>query len=114
MILLFLLSLLFTQRCGAPLAIRAASTVRRKNTRAVLHLLCSEMEIGTEFTKKLNELKNEDGKPLYEAEQGRWQRDQTVPRFKGKVDVRIELLDLSGRKTRKQREADYRGQRKVG
>jgi type IV pilus assembly protein PilM len=85
-----------------------------KNARVVLHLLCTDMAVGTEFTKKLNELTSEDGKPIYVAQQGRWQRDTTLPKFKGKVDVRIELLELSGRKTLKQRERDHRELRKIG
>jgi type IV pilus assembly protein PilM len=86
-----------------------------ENARITLHLLCSDLEVGTEFTKNLNELTNADGLPIYKAEQGRWQQAKAPdPRFKGRVDVSIELLELSGRKTPKQRERDYRELRNVG
>lgn len=87
--------------------------VKAKRTHIKLDLLCSDMEIGTEFVKKLNNLRTEDGELIYKAEQGRWQQVKTIdPKFKGKVDVSIELFELSGRKTLKQREKDYRAMRK--
>ncbi|MFQ5804870.1 MAG: pilus assembly protein PilM [Phycisphaerae bacterium] len=86
-----------------------------KNADITLHILASDRVVATEFTKKLNELTNEDGQRIYKAEQGTWAEVKTIdPRFKGKVDIRIELLELAGRQTLKQREAEYRRLRKVG
>jgi len=86
-----------------------------KGADITLHVLASDRVVATEFVKKLNELKNEEGEQIYKAEQGTWAEVKTIdPRFKGKVDIRVELLELAGRQTLKQREAEYRRQRKVG
>lgn len=74
-----------------------------------LQLMCSDRKVAAEFARKLNELQTADGAPLYQAEQKRWQTVKTVdPRFKGKCDVEIELLELTQRKTIDRREKEYR------
>jgi type IV pilus assembly protein PilM len=86
-----------------------------KNARVILRLSCSDLEVGTEFVKKLNSLTDADGQPIYKAEQGSWQQGTAVdPKFKGRVEVRVEILELSERKTLKEREREYRQLRKVG
>ncbi len=86
-----------------------------KNANITIGLMCSDWEVATAFVKNLNELTTDDGKRIYKAEQGGWQDVKTVDpeKFKGKVDVRIELLELTARKPIKQREKDYRAMRKI-
>jgi len=86
-----------------------------KNADITIGLLCRDWEIATEFVKKLNELTNEKGERLYKADQGSWQDVKTIDpeKFKGKVDIRIELLELTGREDIKAREKGYRAMRKI-
>lgn len=59
-----------------------------------LKLSCSNWEIATDFVKKLNEVEV-GGKRLYRAKQGAWLDTKTVdPRFKGRVDVTVELIEV--------------------
>ena len=90
-------------------------TFNLKNANITVGLMCSNWEVATEFVKNLNALTTDDGERLYKAEQGGWQDVKTPfpDKYKGKVDVRIELLKLTSRKTIKQREKDYRAMRKV-
>jgi len=78
-------------------------------------LMCNDWQIATEFVGKLNELTIEDGQRLYKAEQRGWQDVKTVDpeKFKGKVDVEIELLELTSRKPIQEREKDCRAMRKI-
>ena len=86
-----------------------------KNAVITIKLLCRDPEVPTEFVKKLNDLRNAKNENLYWAEQGRWQDAKTIDQelFRGKVDVRIELLELTGRKETKAREKDYRALKKI-
>lgn len=71
-------------------------------------LLCSEWEVANEFAQKLNDFRTEDGKRLYRADQGAWAKVKTVdPKFKLKVDCRIDLLELNDRTPIKQRKREY-------
>jgi type IV pilus assembly protein PilM len=81
-----------------------------KTAHITVGLMCSNWEVATEFVKNLNALTTEDGRHLYKAEQGGWQDVKTTypNKYKGKVDVRIELLALEGQKSSKQREKEYR------
>ena len=86
-----------------------------KNAKITLKLLCTDRKVATEFAKALNEVRTKDRQPVYVATQLGWKQGKTIdPKFKGKIDIEIELLELSGRKTPKQREKAYRDLRKVG
>lgn len=62
--------------------------------RITLKLLCSNWEVATDFVKKLNELEV-GSKRIYRAKQGSWQETSTIdPRFKGRVDVTVELIEV--------------------
>ena len=79
-----------------------------ENALITVKLLCSEWEIANEFAQKLNDFRTEDGRRLYRADQGTWAKVKTVdPKFKLKVDCRIDLLDLSNRPSIKQRRKKY-------
>ncbi len=86
-----------------------------KNAKITMGLMCNDWQIATEFVGKLNELTIEDGQRLYKAEQRGWQDVKTVDpeKFKGKVDVEIELLELTSRKPIQEREKDCRAMRKI-
>jgi hypothetical protein len=85
-----------------------------ENALITVKFLCSDWEIANEFAQKLNDFRTEDGKRLYRADQGTWAKTKTVdPKFKLKVDCRIELLELTNRKSIKQREKEYRKLRDV-
>jgi type IV pilus assembly protein PilM len=81
-----------------------------KTAHITVGLMCSNWEVATEFVKNLNALTTDDGRQLYKAEQGGWQDVKTPypDKYKGKVDVRIELLELADRKSTKQRDKEYR------
>ena len=80
-----------------------------------LNLLCSDRDVATRFVNRLNEVVGARGQRLYRAEVGTWQQAKTIdPRFKGRVDVRIELLEVTGRPDVKQREQEYRRMRRIG
>ncbi len=71
-------------------------------------LLCSDWEVANQFAKKLNEFRTPEGHRIYRADQGAWTKTKTVdPKFKLKVDCRIELLELSQRPDKKARKAKY-------
>ena len=86
-----------------------------KNSNITVGLLCCDWEVATAYVKKLNELTDQNGLRIYKAEQGGWQDVKTIDpdKFKGKVDVKIELLELTERKTIKQREKEYREMKKI-
>jgi type IV pilus assembly protein PilM len=86
-----------------------------KNAKITIGLLCNDWQVATEFVDRLNELTTEDGQRLYKAEQRGWQDVKTIDpeKFKGKVDVDIELLELTGREPIQEREKDYRSMRKI-
>ena len=85
-----------------------------KNQSITLRLECSDSAVALEFAERLNELQTEDGQPIYRAAPGKWQQVSTGdPKFQGKTEVRVELLELSGRKDLKQRERSYRDQQRA-
>lgn len=84
-----------------------------ENQNITLRLECSDSAVALEFAETLNALTTEAGKPIYRAKPGKWQQVTTSdPKFRGKTELRIELLELSARKTLKQRESEYRALRK--
>ena len=61
-------------------------TFNFKNAGITMKLMCTDWKVANEFVKRLNELTNEKGQPIYQAEQGAWQSVKTpYPQFKGKV-----------------------------
>lgn len=86
-----------------------------KNAVISIGLLCRDWQVAAEYVKRLNDMRDAEGRRLYKAEQGGWQDVKTIDPslFKGKVDVRIELLELTERPDPKAREKDYRAMKKV-
>jgi hypothetical protein len=86
-----------------------------RNAKITISLICSDWEVATEFVKNLNAVTTEDGERLYRAEQAGWQDVKTAypEKYKGKVNVTVELLGLTERTTIDQREKDYRDMRKI-
>ena len=80
-----------------------------KNQAIILRLECADSAAALDYAERLNALTTEDGKPLYRARPGKWQQGATSdPKFKGKTEVRVELLQLTERTSLKQREREYR------
>jgi type IV pilus assembly protein PilM len=86
-----------------------------KSAKITMGLMCDDWQVATEFVDKLNELTTTDGQRLYKAEQRGWQDVKTIDpeKFKGKVDVDIELLELTSREPIQEREKDYRAMREI-
>ncbi len=62
--------------------------------RITLKLVCARPNVAHEFVRRLNALEV-DGKRVYQAELGAWQTTDVLdPRFRGRVDVRVDLLEL--------------------
>lgn len=83
---------------------RATGTIR-------LRISAGGNQVASEFVRQLNEIQL-DGRPIYRAALGTWQDGGAVdPRFKGRVDVTVELLELEEHNDPariKQRERDHK------
>ena len=91
------------------------NTKDTKNAGITIGLLCRDWEVATEYVKKLNDVRDAQGRRLYKAEQGGWQDLKTIDPslFKGKVKVQVKLLELTERPESKSREKMYRSMKKV-
>ena len=80
---------------GKEMLVQQLSLDSRSASATIKKMLATRWDIGDEFVAKLGELTGPDGQRLYRATQGGWRtlnlRDS---KFKGSVDVQVDLLDL--------------------
>jgi type IV pilus assembly protein PilM len=62
-----------------------------------MKVAAASLDVVSEFVGQLNAATEEDGKPIYRAQQGVWQdeKKELEGGFKGRVDVTVQLLELN-------------------
>ncbi|MFH1747567.1 MAG: pilus assembly protein PilM [Planctomycetota bacterium] len=99
---------------GKSMLVQQITMTAREASINLKKVLASHWDVPTEFVSRLNEFQV-DGKPVYRATQGGWRTLSTSDaRFKGAVDVQVNLLDLqkhlNGREERvKERKRKLKG-----